>query len=134
MPIQLALPPTSLTNFNEFMNNVFVNRRRPTWASVVQIGLRKVENGANSYSVATFRKLKDFTGEEIPPMKAYANNFREQLKQSIEQRPMIADSVVEAEPIFDSAPAYRTVVQGNSEPPAFSHYGTIDGDRDALPL
>ena len=134
MPIQLALPPTSLTNFNEFMNNVFVNRRRPTWASVVQIGLKRVDNGANTYSVATFRKLQDFVGEQIPPMKAYAANFREQLKQSLEQRPMIADSVVEAEPIFDGAPAYRTVVQGGESPIVSPFGGVIDGDRDALPM
>lgn len=81
----------------------------------------------------SFRKLQDFVGEQIPPMKAYAANFREQLKQSLEQRPMIADSVVEAEPIFDGVPAYRTVVQG-SEPPIRSPYGVIDGDRDGLPM
>lgn len=133
MPIQLSLPPTSLSNFNEFMNNVFVNRRRPTWASVVQIGLKKVDNGANTYSVATFRKMQDFVGEQIPPMKQYASNFREQLRQSLEQRPVIADSVVETEPIFDAAPAYRTVVQDGTNSIS-SPYGVIDGDRDELPM
>ena len=134
MPLQLSLPPTSLSNFNEFMNNVFVNRRRPTWASVVQIGLKKVDNGANSYSVATFRKLHDFTGEEIPPMKAYATNFREQLKQSLEQRPAFAENVVEGDVLYEGtpAPAYQTVEQGTGMPFG-APYGVIDGDRDTLP-
>ncbi|MBQ8401054.1 MAG: hypothetical protein IJX14_03900 [Clostridia bacterium] len=134
MPLQLSLPPTSLSNFNEFMNNVFVNRRRPTWASVVQIGLKRVDNGANTYSVATFRKLQDFAGEQIPPMKAYATNFREQLKQSLEQRPAFAENVVEGDVLYEGtpAPAYQTVEQGTGMPFG-APYGVIDGDRDTLP-
>lgn len=135
MPIQLSLPPTSLSNFNEFMNNVFVNRRRPTWASVVQIGLKRVENGANTYSVATFRKLQDFVGEEIPPIKAYAANFREQLRQTLEQRPAYAENVVEGDMLFENtpAPAYKTVTQETGAPFA-SPYGVIDGERSELPM
>ena len=37
MPILLALPPTSLRPFSDFMNTSFVSRRRPVWSSVVQI-------------------------------------------------------------------------------------------------
>ena len=48
MPILLSLPPTSLRPFNDFMNASFVTRRRPTYASVVQIGLKRVDNGSNT--------------------------------------------------------------------------------------
>lgn len=134
VPILLSLPPTSLRNFNEFVNQVFMNRRRPTWASVVQIGLKRVENGANTYSVATFRKLYDIAGEQIPQVKAYAENFREQLKESIAQRPIYGDSVVEEElPFTNAAPAYRTVDAGTGNPIS-APYSVIDGERDDLPL
>ncbi len=129
MPIQLSLPPTSLRAFSDFVNIAFANRHRPAWASVVQIGLKKVEGGANSYSVATFSKLYDLEGEEIPAIKAYTMNFREQLQRALDERKSSADSVVEGDVVFEMsaesaaqpapAPAYKTTV--------------IDGDRDGLP-
>lgn len=85
MPILLALPPTSLRPYSDFINACFVMRRRPTYASVVQIGLKRVE-GANTYSVATFKKLYDFAGEELAQVKAYATGFREQIKNMLQSR------------------------------------------------
>ncbi|MBQ1972108.1 MAG: hypothetical protein II223_06670, partial [Treponema sp.] len=85
MPILLALPPTSLRPYSDFINACFVTRRRPTYASVVQIGLKRVE-GANTYSVATFKKVCDFTGEELAKVKAYATGFREQIKGMLQAR------------------------------------------------
>lgn len=43
MPLQVTLPPTSLKPFREFMNQSFMLRRRATYGSVVQIGLKKNE-------------------------------------------------------------------------------------------
>ena len=57
MPLQVTLPPTSLKPFREFMNQSFMLRRRATYGSVVQIGLKKMNNGKDDYSVATFRRL-----------------------------------------------------------------------------
>ena len=42
MPLQVTLPPTSLKPFREFMNQSFMLRRRATYGSVVQIGLKKM--------------------------------------------------------------------------------------------
>ena len=53
MPLQLTLSPTSLKPFNVFCNQAFLMRRRASFGSVVQIGLKKMNNGRDDYSVAT---------------------------------------------------------------------------------
>ena len=95
MPILLALPPTSLRPYSDFVNASFVTRRRPAYASVVQIGLKRVENGSNLYSIATFRKLYDFTGEQLAQIKAYTMDFRTQIKEMLKQR---ANTLANADP------------------------------------
>ena len=45
MPIQLSLSPTSLRPYSDFVNAAFVARRRGVCGSVVQIGLKKKNNG-----------------------------------------------------------------------------------------
>nr|WP_326184293.1 hypothetical protein [uncultured Oscillibacter sp.] len=55
MPIQLSLPPTSIRPFNDFINQAFLLRRRGVCSAVVQIGLKKANNGVQDYSVATFK-------------------------------------------------------------------------------
>ena len=91
MPLQISLPPTSLSPFREFMNRAFVLRRRASFSAVVQIGLKKASNGTNDYSVATFKKLYDFEGEELSQIRAYANSFKEQIKSMLTQRAAIQD-------------------------------------------
>ena len=51
--------------YTDFMNSVFVTRQRPTWTAIVQIGLKRQDNGTNQYSVATFRKIADLTQEQL---------------------------------------------------------------------
>ncbi len=132
MPLHLTLSPTSLKPFNDFMNISFINRRRPTWASVVQIGLKRIEANPKDYSMATFRKLYDLPAEQLGQMKAFAAAFREQMKESLKQIPMLTDDVVEHElPFAASAPVYQ--VQGVGKTIS-SPYAVIDGDRDELPL
>ena len=41
MPIQIALPPTSLTPYTRFVNEAFLSRRRKVCTGVVRIGLKK---------------------------------------------------------------------------------------------
>ena len=89
-----SLPPTSLTPFNEFMNAVCIVRRRPAWSFVVQIGLKRVDNGSNTYSVATFRKIADFTGEDIAKIKQYASSFRDQIRLMNQQRAAEAEKPI----------------------------------------
>lgn len=85
MPIILNLPPTSLKGFSEFMNSAFLTRGRAAYGSVIELGLKRMSNG-NLYSVATFRKLYDFTGEELAQIKAFATNFRQQARAMLEER------------------------------------------------
>ena len=71
MPLLISLPPTSIKPFKEFLNRAFVYRRRATYGSLIQIGLKKENNGSNDYSVATFRLVRDFQGEELAQIRAY---------------------------------------------------------------
>lgn len=86
MPIQLSLPPTSIRPYTDFVNAAFLSRRRGVCSAVVQIGLKKMNNGKDDYSVATFRKVFDFTGSELAKVRAYADSFKEQVKLIQEQR------------------------------------------------
>ena len=44
MPLQVNLPPTSIKPFKEFLNRAFMLRRRATYGSIVQIGLKRENN------------------------------------------------------------------------------------------
>lgn len=132
MPILLALPPTSLRPFSDFMNASFVSRRRPVWSSVVQIGLKRVENGANTYSVATFRKLYDFSGEQLQQIKQYAEGFREQIRTMLHQRAINTETRTESDIMYEAVPDYSAEQNGEHFTVTAAH--TIDGDREGLPL
>ena len=130
LPLQLSLPPTSLRPFNDFMNAAFVARRRPAWSSVVQIGLKRMDNG-NTYSVATFRLVQRFEGNDLLQIKQYADGFREQIKAMNQQRAMEAE-LGNNEPICDAVDSsYHSTDDGGhfciTEAP-------IDGDHEDLPM
>lgn len=91
MPLLLSLPPTSLRPYSDFITTAFAARRRPIYSGVVQIGLKRVDNGSNTYSVATFRLLQKFDGEELLQIKQYADGFREQIKTMNQQRALEAE-------------------------------------------
>lgn len=128
MPLQVTLPPTSLRPFKDFINQSFMLRRRATYGSVVQIGLKKVNNGSNDYSVATFRRLFDFEGEALEQIRSYANSFKEQVKLMLQQR---AASNEEQRPgICEYTEAENLPVGAGDR---FCIGQTIDGEREALP-
>jgi hypothetical protein len=131
MPIQLTLPPTSIRPFSDFMNVAFVSRRRPTWGSVVQIGLKRMNNGKDDYSVATFKKLYDFSGEQLMQAKAYADGFREQAKEMLKRRAEDAGNRDGADDMYESKPDYKT--SGDDEHFVITGGDVIDGERDELP-
>lgn len=81
MPIQLSLPPTSIRPFTTFVNSAFLLRGRRVCSGLVQIGLRKGASNGFTYSVATFKKLRDFEGEELAQVCAYADSFRDQISR-----------------------------------------------------
>ena len=126
LPLQLSLPPTSLRPFNDFMNLAFVARRRPSYSAIVEIGLKRAESGGYTYSVATFRKVRDLTGEDLAAVKSYSMNFKEQVKTLLAQRAENYKSEVEE---FAGAAPLELADNGDH----FSYSGVIDGERDELP-
>jgi len=86
MPMQLNLPPTSLKPWKNFVNQAFLFRRRASWGSVIEIGLKKMTNGKDAYSVATFRLLRDFCGEELTQIRTLTSQFHEQLELILAER------------------------------------------------
>lgn len=92
MPIQISLPPTSIRPYTDFVNAAFMSRHRRVCGSVVQISLKKMNNGKDDYSVAVFKRLYDFDGEELAKVRAYANSFKEQVKLILEQQVTMRES------------------------------------------
>ena len=127
LPLQLSLPPTSLRPFNDFMNLAFVARRRPSYSAIVEIGLKRAESGGYTYSVATFRKVRDLEGEGFAAVKSYAANFKEQVKSLLAQR--VENYKSDVESLTGTAPL-ELADNGDH----FSYPGVIDGERDELPL
>jgi hypothetical protein len=118
MPTQISLPPTSIKPFKDFYNASFALRRRPAFGSIVQIGLKKANNGKEDYSVATFKKLYDFSGEQLANVKLYADGFKNTIKIMNQHR--AADAISRS----DDADSYN----GISAPG-----GVINGDTEDLP-
>lgn len=132
MPIQLSLPPTSLSPFSDFVNTVFATRRRPTWSAIVEIGIKRIDNGTNQYGVATFKKIADFSQEQIPQIKQYAEDFRTQIKELQKQREIEMKERMEADGIPDAQPRYT--VSETGEHFVISGTETVNGGSDELPL
>lgn len=128
MPIQLTLPPTSISPFREFLNQSFMVRRRATYGSVVQIGLKKMNNGKDDYSVATFRRLYDFTGEELAQIRQFADSFKEQIKMVLQQR-----ATMNEEQHDDGCDYITDVATATNSGEHFSISTVIDGEREDLP-
>lgn len=127
VPIQLTLPPTSIRPFNDFVSAVCLARKRAIFGSVIRIGLKRESSNGFTYSVATFRKLYDFTGEELLKIKNYANVFRDQAKTMLEQRVEANKALAETGVEIGSAPLQL--------PDNDAHFvgAIIDGEREELP-
>lgn len=129
MPLQVNLPPTSIKPFKDFLNRAFMFRCRATYGSIVQIGLKRENNGTNDYSVATFKLLQDFQGEELAQIRAYANSFKEQIKLLLQQRAEITEEQ------RDTGCDYVVEPGAMTNEPADGHYtvSQINGDCEQLP-
>lgn len=125
LPIQFNLPPTSLKSFREFMNRAFRLRNRASWGSVVEIKLKKEINGKDAYSVALFRRLYDFQGEDLAKVRAYANNFKAQILALNQQRTQTNEQQYED---VCEIPTADALPMGDDDEPF-----VINGDRDPLP-
>lgn len=128
MPLQISLPPTSLTPYKNFYNAVFALRRRPIYSSIVQIGLKRAGNSTYDYSTATFRKVRDLSGEELAAVKAYADNFREQIRSTLAEQ--AAARELETGTVEVGSGAMELPDNGD-------HFsvgtGIVDGEREQLP-
>ena len=131
MPIQLTLAPTSIRPYTDFVNAAFLSRRRGVCSGLVRIGLKKKNNGREDYSVATFQKLYDFTGEELAHVRAYTDGFKAQIREILAQR--AADVEAEASTDIEIGSPARSMPE-NGDHFAVGTAGGIDGDRDELPL
>lgn len=130
MPLQVTLPPTSLKPFREFMNQSFMLRRRATYGSVVQIGLKKMSNGKDDYSVATFRRLYDFSGEELAQIRQFADGFKEQIRMMLKQRTTINETQHDTGCDYGNS---NVEVLPAGRGTQFTYGQTLDGEREALP-
>ena len=126
MPLQLTLSPTSISPFREFMSQAFVALRRSTYGSLVEIGLKRMNNG-NDYSVATFRRLADFSGEQLKQITAYALSFRNQIRTMNAQRAVLQQEMLETDCQLEGE-AVPTESDGS-----FCVASTVDGDKMPLP-
>ncbi len=126
MPLQLALPPTSLKPYRDFANMAFGLRRRPVYGSIVNIKLKPVSSNGYDYSVATFRRVRDFTGDELAQATAYAKSFREMIKAMLSQQ---AQAAIAAENAADKDADPLELPDNDS---SFS-VGILDGERELLP-
>ena len=122
------MPPTSLKPFRDFAKQAFVLRRRASFGSVVQIGLKKMNNGRDDYSVATFSRLYDFEGEQLAQIRAYANSFKEQIRQMLSQR-----NEAQSDKYKDICEYGSAQIEPANGTTAFCIGQQIDGDREALP-
>ena len=128
MPIQLSLPPTSIRPYTTFVNSAFLLRGRRVCSGLVQIGLRKGSSNGFTYSVATFKKLRDFEGEELAQVCAYADSFRDQIKQTLSER--ASQNEAQAGDGVERVSASRVMSDNGDH---FAIGGVIDGERDLLP-
>ena len=111
------------------MNQGFVFRNRATYGSLVEIGLKRQTNPeGKDYSVATFKRLGDFHGDQLVAVRKYALSFREQIRgmnrQRIEAKREQDDGLCEVES-YTAAPA--------AADDSFCIGATVNGDTQPLP-
>lgn len=128
MPIQIALPPTSLMPYTRFVNEAFLSRRRKVCTGVVRIGLKKAVSGSHEYCVATFTKIADFAGEDLAHIRAYADGFVAQIKDINAQR---AQAGAAASSIIGDGDVSHLELPDNGA--HFALGAVIDGEREELP-
>lgn len=128
MPIQIALPPTSLMPYTRFVNEAFLSRRRKVCTGVVRIGLKKAVSGSHEYCVATFTKIADFAGEDLAHIRAYADGFVAQIKDINAQR---AQAGAAASSVIGDGDASHLELPDNGA--HFALGAVIDGEREELP-
>lgn len=114
IPYVIYLPPTSLAAFRKFCNDTFLVRQRAMFGSLVRIGLTKRVDGPNAYSVATFKLLRHFSGDELAEIKQYASSFREKAKATLKEQAALYGSEKKV-PELAEATDKPTVLEATSD-------------------
>ena len=127
MPLQVALPPTSIHPFSDFVNAVFKLRNRPMYSTIVRISLKRASSNGFDYSTATFTKVRDLAGEELARVRAYAAGFREQVKM------MLSDQAA-AKELEAGSLEVRSAPMALPDNEGQFAVGVINGDTSQLPL
>lgn len=127
LPLQLALPPTSIKPYKYFVNMAFALRNRPVYGSLVKITLKTASSNGNEYSVAVFNRIRDFSGDELAAVKSYAEGFRKMVREMLEQQAQAQAKAAANVIDVDDAPLEL--------PDNDDHFavGTLDGERELLP-
>ena len=79
----------------------------------------------------TYKKIRDFMGDELMQVKAYATSFREQIKQLNMMRAEEAMNRSDAEPFYEAG-SYNSTGDGTHF--EISSNDTLNGDTDDLPM
>ena len=96
---------------------------------MVRIGLRKANNGKNEYSVATFKLLYDFAGEELAKIRSYAASFKDQVDLILSQRAESAETEASSGVVMERPARVMPSNEGHFEVGA-----EINGGRNTLPM
>lgn len=127
IPLELHLPPTSLKAFSRFVNVAFVYRKRPSYGSEVELTLHREEK-PTPHAVVDFRKIRDFSGEELKRAIAFRNAFCDQTKLLLKER--IKEIIAQKQ---DSG-TYSDLQGGDSGSFVIEGGELADGERGELPL
>lgn len=102
MPLLIALPPTSLPNFNAYMLRLTSKAKKPYWSVLTKIRLEKATSAQGiTYSKATFSKVGDIPANKLADLKAYIESLKP-LMRSVEVQ--AADYAVDPDNGSDVAP------------------------------
>lgn len=80
-PLLIALPPTSLANFTNYMKRLCSRKPVPFFGCVTKIKLQKATSSTGIvYSQAVFSKVAELNQEETMALRSYANNLKNAMR------------------------------------------------------
>lgn len=104
-PILIALPPTSISNFTNYMKRLCGRKPVPFFGCITKIKLQKATSSTGIvYSQAVFSKVADLSKEEMVALRSYANSLQNTMRAvkveatEYEIEPGDSVAVSEAEP------------------------------------
>lgn len=89
-----------------------------------------MSNGKDDYSIATFRRLYDFSGEELAQIRQFADGFKEQIRMMLQQRATINETQLDTGCDYGNS---NVEVLPAGKGTQFTYGQTLDGEREALP-